>query len=190
MFKQKFYVYNIYFPTVDKFYVGWSGRLYERLRDHLGEKNLLGRALRKYNNWKINILHIVSSSKEAKFLEIEEIRKFNSINPNGYNLTSGGDGLENPSEDTKRKLKENHRGMLGKNHSKQTRLQMSVSHSGKNNSMYGKQHSQKTKLKMKYSQLKRRLEEYEKLEKIKCPFCGFEMCDNFATCPKCNALLD
>lgn len=49
-------------------------------------------AFQKYDDWKISVLHTCYSRDDANRIEIEEIRNFNSVAPNGYNLTSGGGG--------------------------------------------------------------------------------------------------
>ena len=101
-----------------------TNNLKARLPRHLSSNNLVGRALRKYDNWQISILHIRTYKEEAKLLEIESIRNFNSIYPNGYNQTRGGDGLNGYWKGRKRS-KENieniRKSQLGKRHSEETK---------------------------------------------------------------------
>lgn len=56
----------------------------------------------------MSVLHTRTNREEAKLLEIENIRNFNCIHPDGYNQTRGGDGgnfLNNKhSEESKRKI--------------------------------------------------------------------------------------
>jgi len=59
---------------------------------HLEADTLVGRALWKYDDWQVSKLHTCKTRDEANRIEIECIRNFNSIAPNGYNLTRGGDG--------------------------------------------------------------------------------------------------
>ncbi len=59
--------------------------------------------------------------------EIFWIATLNSKTPNGYNLTDGGDGGLNPSEETRAKISANHADV-----------------SGRNNPFYGKKHSEET----------------------------------------------
>ena len=91
-----------------------------------------------------------------------------------HNMTDGGEGISNPSEETRKKMSEVHKGkpatngFLGKSHTKETRDKISKSHTGKklskehrdnlsksktgeNHPMYGREHSQKTIEKMKIS---------------------------------------
>ena len=104
----KIYIYAIYFPTNDKYYIGITNDLHCRMLRHLRSKHLVGKALRKYEDWQVSILHIRTDREEAKLLEIENIRNFNCINPNGYNQTRGGDGgnflNRKHSEESKRKM--------------------------------------------------------------------------------------
>jgi hypothetical protein len=52
------------------------------------------------------------------------------------------------SEETRKKLCENHVGTLGKHPSKETRHKMSLAKSGENNPLFGKRHSKETRKKM------------------------------------------
>ena len=65
------------------------------------------------------------------------------------NLTDGGGGISNVSEETKKKMSESHMGhigaMTGKNHSEETKKKMSESRKGEGNSFYGRTHSVETK---------------------------------------------
>jgi len=88
----KIHIYKIYFPTNNKCYIGQTRNLNNRLVYHLGSPYLVGKALRKYDDWIISILHTVKTRDEANRIEIEEIRNHNCVVPNGYNLTHGGEG--------------------------------------------------------------------------------------------------
>ena len=83
------------------------------MQQHICSGSLVCKALLKVNNWQVSILHICKTRDEANRIEIEEIRNFNSVAPNGYNLTHGGEGagLENKnaqgykhSDEAKRKM--------------------------------------------------------------------------------------
>jgi len=106
----KIYIYLIWFPTSNKYYIGQTQNLKARMDAHLNSNYLVGRALNKYDDWQISVLHIRKSRNETNLLEIEEIRNYNSVAPNGYNLTRGGDGLFNPSEETKKKMSKANKG--------------------------------------------------------------------------------
>lgn len=139
-------------------------------------------AIKKYG-WD-NIYHDVVASclskEEAESMEVELIKKYNSILPNGYNSESGGSVNFSISEDAKRKLRNSR---LGKKASDETRRKMSlarkgrkgVSHYGKDNPnygnhklagssnpFYGKKHTQESIEKMRRAQLGRRASEETK----------------------------
>jgi len=108
---KRIHIYCIYFPTNNKYYIGQTIHLEKRMSEHLKSGSLVCKALRKYDDWKISILHTCKSRDEANRIEIEEIRNFNSVHPNGYNLTAGGDGgdtfTNNPNkEETRKKMQE------------------------------------------------------------------------------------
>jgi len=98
----KYCVYMLLFNS-NKSYIGVSKNLKTRLRNHRTSRMLVGRAFRKYGEPKIKILY---KGKLQKCLdkEIQFIREFDTLSPNGYNLTSGGEGLFNPSEEVRMKL--------------------------------------------------------------------------------------
>jgi len=109
--KEKVYIYCIYFPTNNKYYVGQTKNLKQRMKAHLKSGSLVCKALYKYDDWQISILHTCKTRDEANRIEIEEIRNFNSVAPNGYNLTAGGDGNDSPRlEVTKEKMRQSHLG--------------------------------------------------------------------------------
>lgn len=101
-----------------------------------------------------NFKHIVIarglSEDDAKWLEIELIREFDTTNPNkGYNITKGGEGGNGykHTEEQKQKISETHKGKTlseehkqkiseahkGKTLSEETRKKLSKSSKGKNN---------------------------------------------------------
>lgn len=113
------------FPTSKKHYIGVTQHLDFRLRrQHLIANTLVGRALRKYDDWVIEILHATKDRDVANLLEIEEIRHYNCVAPNGYNLTRGGEGTSgfHPSIETRKKMSESH---IGVQPSKETRIKLS-----------------------------------------------------------------
>ena len=83
------------------------------------------------------------------------IKLFKTLWPNGYNLTEGGDGVL-PSEETRRKMSNSHKGKIppnkGKPMSEETKKKLSESKkgllSGEKNPMFGKHHSEETKQKI------------------------------------------
>lgn len=108
----KIYVYAIWFPTSKRsnpHYIGVAKNLERRMLQHINSKSQAGIALNKYDNWIIKRLHTCKTYEEAFKIEIEEIRNFNCVAPNGYNLTHGGEGGIH-CEETKRKIGDGNRG--------------------------------------------------------------------------------
>ena len=88
----KIYIYRIYFPASDKCYIGQTNDLQRRMKRHFESGSVICNALYKYDDWQVSVLHTCKSRDEANKVEIEEIRNYNSVAPNGYNLTHGGGG--------------------------------------------------------------------------------------------------
>lgn len=117
----KIYTYRIYFPEPDKCYIGQTNNIEKRMKEHLRSGSLVCKALWKYDDWDVSILHICKSRDVAHTLEIEEIRNHKSVAPNGYNLTYGGEGVT-ASDETKEKLS---KASLGKPKSEEAKRNMS-----------------------------------------------------------------
>lgn len=115
------------------FYVGMSKT---NNKYYLGSGIYLNRAIKKYGrkNFKKEIIEMCTNIKK---LEKREIYWIDKLNPN-YNISKGGTGNINPSEETRRKLSMasagKNNGMYGKNKEL--------------NPFYGKHHSIKTKNKL------------------------------------------
>ena len=79
-------------------------------------------------------------------LEVAYIANYNTVAPNGYNLTSGGDKHKKLSDETRRKISESQRGENHPNFSKslsvETRRKISESQRGEKNHNFGKKHSE------------------------------------------------
>jgi len=135
------------------------------------------RALRKYgkDDFEWSIIYEASELEDLDVLEIQFIESLNTLVPNGYNLTKGGDGgdtfsrLSSEEQDQKRRkmslastgrraittlgrqrLREN---MLKNNPMKREEVRRKVSEhhadvSGENNPMYGKTHTDEVKKKL------------------------------------------
>ena len=73
-----------------------------------------------------------------------------------HNRSDGGEGPSNPSEETRKKMRENR---IGKTSSEQSRNKMSESRRGSKNHFYGKQHTEETKAKLKEANIGKTLSE-------------------------------
>lgn len=91
----------------------WKSHINESKR-HLNYCRILDSAIRKYGheNFKIKLLCTVDSLDELNKMEQFYILKYNTLSPNGYNLTSGGNKNQIQSEETKIKRSKS---LLGKN---------------------------------------------------------------------------
>lgn len=144
-------VYVHIFPN-QKYYVGITSKKPELRWGYKGHnycrQTYLYNAIQKYG-WD-NIEHDVIAENltedEAKKFEIVLIEKLSCQYPNGYNLTSGGDGVKGFGCFGEKN------GMYGKTHSDETRQKISNSRKNKlvgvDNPFYGKTHSEETKKKI------------------------------------------
>jgi group I intron endonuclease len=127
------YLYTITNQVNGKQYIGISSQPARRWIEHKcghGSK-LVYQAIKKYSleNLRFDPLYM-GCEEEIKQLEVILIAACETMAPDGYNLTEGGEGSTGwkPSIETRRK--------------------MSKTHSGKNNAMYGRKHSKETKKKI------------------------------------------
>lgn len=105
-------LYRIDFPS-GKSYIGVTSKPAEwRLTEHKNAARSTGdlvihKAIRKYgeNSCTISTLVISDDDDYLKAIEVLAIKKFNTLTPNGYNMTSGGNGVNGPSSlATKRRV--------------------------------------------------------------------------------------
>jgi len=124
-----YYSYIIINLINGKKYIGEHST--ENLKDgYMGSGVLIRKAIKKYGkkNFKKEILNFFDSKQKAYDDQIKWINEYNTLFPNGYNLSpTGGYGVNSSvlSENTKNKIR--------------------ISNSGKNNGMYGKTHSKEVK---------------------------------------------
>lgn len=98
------HVYKLDFDS-GKSYIGLTTNVDRRLRQHAGNKTLVGNAFRKHGRPSISIL-FNGDIESAKLEEIECIKRFNTRAPQGYNLTDGGDGVLNLDEKARKAISE------------------------------------------------------------------------------------
>jgi group I intron endonuclease len=120
---------------------------------------LLANAIKKYgkDSFRVEILEDNVPEELLSKLEILNIRFFNSIVPNRYNLTIGGEGKRGyrPSKETRRKLSEAQKGKpaynKGKSPSPETREKMSKAMMGRPSHNKGKSPSPDVRRRMSES---------------------------------------
>jgi len=199
-------------------YIGYSVNIKRRFSAHIGDL----RRNRHANQFLQNSYN-KNGEENFKFYVIEEcpkselfvreqfyIKFFSSKIPFGYNLTDGGSGSLNPSEDSrlkmsiagcgrifteehKKNLSKNHADfsgenapMLGKHHSEESRLKSSLAKMGCKNPMYGKHFSESSRIKLSLSlsgSKNPKFKDKETVLKIK------EMIDSGFTCKDIMAFL-
>lgn len=159
--KNNYTVYMHISPS-NKRYIGITKqKVNERWRNGKSYKNnkYFTNAINKYgwDNFKHIIIVKGLSEEEAKWLEIELIREFDTTNKNkGYNISSGG---------------ESHYGVKC---SEETKKKISRANSGKNNPMYGvtspnknKKLSEETKMKISKNSKGKKHKKFSKETKMK-----------------------
>jgi group I intron endonuclease len=142
-------------PENGKCYIGFSKRnLKNRKREHLSAAKkeslkIFHKAIKKwgFENFSWKILAVVENSLKET-IEVKAIKVYNTLVPNGYNSTTGGEGGKEYSEETKRKMSERHPNVRGKNNpnfgkrwTDKQRKELSDKiigrYSGSNNPMFG-----------------------------------------------------
>lgn len=126
-----------------KVYIGITGQKVKnrwRKNGHGYEKQIFYRAIKKYGweNFNHEILFEGLTKKQAGEMEQHLIEKYDCIIPKGYNKSKGGEcgtlGVH-PSDETRRKLSEAHKGQIpwikGKHLSIETRKKLSEANKGK-----------------------------------------------------------
>lgn len=167
---EKIHIYIIYFPTSDRsnpYYVGQTAYLNKRMAEHLKSGRLVCNAFWKYDDWTIEILHTTKDRDTANLLEIEEIRHYDCVAPNGYNLTHGGEGATH-CEETKKKISDARKGTHA---SKETKAAMSKLRQGEGNSFYGRCHTKESNEKNRKAHIGRSLEESGHKSNCICCMC-------------------
>ena len=88
-------IYKISFEKTDKVYIGATkNTAKDRLYNHIsGTKSLISKAIREYVEPSISILKETDDIEELYLFEQIYISEFNSLHPNGFNMTSGGIGV-------------------------------------------------------------------------------------------------
>lgn len=159
-------IYGLTDPRTSKVrYVGCTKKLKKRFEEHLEDNRFnKGRwieCLKKQGL--VPGVVILEKIDDEKWQETERkwIKHFGRENL--VNSTDGGEGVVNPSKETRRKRSESRKGKyhsketrqkiseLMSSPSKETRRRMSEAKSGKKNPMFGRRHSQETLRRMSES---------------------------------------
>ena len=169
--KRYYYIYKITFlkgSLNGKYYIGKKvGHKSDMINDgYFGSGRVCKRYYKKYppvisETITKEILEVCESKEQLAECEKKWIGDLWETDENCVNLKRGGEGGCGPhSDETKRKISENHKGMKNKHHSDETKKKMSKQRKGENNSMYGvhrygkyapmysKHHSDETKRKI------------------------------------------
>jgi hypothetical protein len=122
---------------------------------------LMRQAIKKYGEDNFDVKPIVITNEEgANYYERQLIKIWNTKTPNGYNLTDGGEGVLNPSVETRQRMREAQLGnkqsehtiakrakkLRGKIRTEETKLKMSQAQMGNQNSL-GRVESEATRKK-------------------------------------------
>lgn len=183
-------LYKIDFEN-GKSYIGITSKTTKhRIKQHLkdarsGKKQIINNALRKFNDFKVTTLVIANNWEWLCNLEKLAISAFNTLRPNGYNVSIGGDqpalgykfseeakkkmsdqrkGKKIHNDDSKRRISESAKGNkrgLGRKKSEEEINQMRQRMKGNTFSL-GLKRSDKTKLNMSLA-AKNRSEENKKI---------------------------
>lgn len=137
------YIYKITNTINNKVYIGqttlkyasqrWQVHKYDAKKKH--KQYPLYRAMFKYgiNKFKFEVIYVAKNLEELNEKEIEFIKIFNCLTPNGYNILHGGKNAKH-TEETKKKIGLKSLGrktFLGKKHSEETKQKISKIHKGK-----------------------------------------------------------
>lgn len=130
-------VYKATNQVNQKVYVGKTTEtLTHRRARHLwdansGSERIFQRAIRKYgiDGFVFEILCRCISGTDMDQKEVEMIRRLNSRNPHGYNMTDGGEGTtgREVSEEVREKMRVR---MTGRKHTEEARARISAGHIG------------------------------------------------------------
>ena len=154
------YIYKIVNNINNKCYIGQTIRNPEkRWKEHTNSKcknTALTIAINKYKkeNFIFSVILEINNEKLDE-MEVEYIKTYNSLSPNGYNLTCGGQSSKIMSEESRIKMRNNKLGdknpNFGKARTKETKDKISLMKKGENHHFYGQHLSEEHKLKLSKS---------------------------------------
>ena len=154
-------VYTIIDGTNDFEYIGQTTRsVKQRFKEHANAPYRIGKAIRAHgaDMFVLAILKVCYSKEEMDFWERHFIKSRNTMTPNGYNLTEGGEGMPgfSPSEETRAQMSASRTGeknhFFGKHYTNEARTRISMARLGNNNSL-GFRHTDESKARMSIAKL-------------------------------------
>jgi len=110
-------IYRIVNKANDKQYVGQTiSSMEKRFKEHCSTRAscpLIHKAIKKYgkDNFEIKLIQEVHDPTQLDYLERHYIGALNTMVPNGYNLSPGGNSNGKHSEETKEKIRRAHLGI-------------------------------------------------------------------------------
>ena len=149
--KQYNYIYLITNKVNGKIYIGKHST--DNLNDgYMGSGIIIKRAIAKdgKDNFTKEYLAFCDSEDTLNYLEKFYIKKYKAKEV-GYNLTDGGEGLQNPNIEIRQKISASRKGkprFLGKTHSSNNKQKNSKSKKDNKNPFYGKHLSEEHKRKI------------------------------------------
>ena len=153
---EKYCVYAHTNKINGKVYIGLTSmKPEERWKNGMGyhEGTHFRNAIDKYgwDNFEHKIIKDNLTKDEAAYWEIHYISSYNSMDRRfGYNMSSGGEngGGHPQTEETRKKISENHADLKGRIFTEETKRKMSESKKGEKHPNYGKHLSDETKSKI------------------------------------------
>ncbi len=155
------YIYCITSPS-GKSYVGQTKRSVERrFIEHckcFGSCILLENAIKKYSKEQMKCSTLIEiDDNQLDEYESKYIESLNTLEPNGYNVRTGG-GVSKHSDESKERMRLSKMGELNHNYGKprsdSAKLAISIAKSGEKHHFYGKTFSDDHKLKLAQSHRK------------------------------------
>jgi len=162
-------IYKIQNKINDKIYIGQTTTsIKKRMGSHICQRKKIScraieNAILKYgvDNFKIQIIdNSANTITGLNELEQKYIKQYNSLAPNGYNLTTGGKNCTS-SEETKRILSERGKGRII---SIETRKKIGDAQRGEKNHRWGKHNSKEQNKKISLASKGKKLSEEHKLK--------------------------
>lgn len=121
-------IYIISNDVNEKLYIGQTTKkLEERFKQHFYADSAIGNAMRKYGieHFEIWAIEKCCTKEQQNAFEVFWIRELGTLYPEGYNLTIGGEGIVNPSEEIRRQISATKTGRPGRPQTENEKLQRS-----------------------------------------------------------------